>query len=266
MIFFDGREEGRVQVRCMAGCEPEDIIAVLTSRGLWDTAKANERTIKLERKPSPHAEQDKKREHAMRTLARGIFDTAKPIRGSLAESYFESRDVADVARMIDDVRYHPGCPRYSGAQHKVQPAIVVAMRSITTNAIVAIQRIFLTKQGKKDGKGMMLGPAGGAAMKLQHLQNHELHICEGLETGLSVIAMDHGPVWALGSTANMMNFEVIGSVNRLVIWADNDEAGLKAAALCEGKWHSAHKTVEIFKPRKGGRDFNDVWSTRCAGF
>ena len=34
MIIFDGRES--VQVRCMAGCEPEDIIAVLRSRGIWD--------------------------------------------------------------------------------------------------------------------------------------------------------------------------------------------------------------------------------------
>jgi hypothetical protein len=199
----------------------------------------------------------------MRNLARGIFDVAKPIRGSLAEVYFESRDVADVARMIDDVRYHPACPRYSGAQHKVQPAIVVAMRSITTNAITAIQRIFLTRLGKKDGKGMMLGTAGGAAMKLQHLQNHELHICEGLETGLSIIAMDHGPVWALGSTANMQNLEVIASVNRLTIWADNDEAGLKAAHLCEERWYRARKTVEMFKPKQGGLDFNDVWSARC---
>ena len=38
MIIFDGRES--VQVRCMAGCEPEDIIAVLRSRGLWTGDRA----------------------------------------------------------------------------------------------------------------------------------------------------------------------------------------------------------------------------------
>jgi putative DNA primase/helicase len=268
MIFFDGREEGRVQVRCMAGCEPADIIYALKSRGLWDTDRAimKESTKTRERQPSPQEIQDKKREHAMRVLARGIFDEAGPIRGSIAERYFESRDVADVARMIDDIRYHPSCPRFSGRQHTRQPAVVAAMRSIETNAMVAIQRIFLTRQGKKDGKGMMLGPAGGAAMKLQCLQNSELHICEGLETGLSVIAMDQGPVWALGSSGAIQTFGVIETVNRLTIWADNDEAGLKAAEQCETRWRVARRTVETFKPRKGGRDFNDVWSARCARF
>jgi putative DNA primase/helicase len=38
MIIFDGRT-GAVQVRCMAGCEPADIIAVLKSRGLWHSEK-----------------------------------------------------------------------------------------------------------------------------------------------------------------------------------------------------------------------------------
>jgi hypothetical protein len=258
MIIFDGRED-RVQVRCLAGCSSEDIINVLRDRGLW-TIKPTDDPQQREKE----REEQKKKEHRMRLLARGIFDEAKPIRGSLAETYLESRNIHDVARMIDDIRYHATCPRYSGPRYIVQPALVIAMRSVATNSVVAIQRIFLTRSGRKDGKGMMLGPASGAAMKLQHLQNHALHICEGLETGLSILAMDQGPVWAVGSTSNMQNFPILDSVNKLAIWADNDEAGLKAAAMCEQRWTSARKTVEVHTPKKGARDFNDVWSYRCA--
>jgi putative DNA primase/helicase len=259
MIIFDGREH--VQVRCLAGCEPEDIIAVLRSRGLWDEATSMESTTDQERRSSRKQDEAKKKEHRMRVLARGIFDEAKPIPGSLAQIYFESRDdLYSVARMIDDIRYHHSCPR----GNLVQPAVVIAMRSVTTNAVVAIQRIFLTRQGRKDGKGMMLGSAGGAAMKLQHLQDGTLHICEGLETGLSLLAMDYGPVWAVGSTANMQSFPALASVNKLTIWADHDDAGLKAAETCKQRWKATRKEVKVLKPMVSRRDANDVWSYRNA--
>jgi hypothetical protein len=260
MIFFDGREDGRVQVRCMAGCEPEDIIAELKRRGLWDDKSLAE--VNRERRRQEQIEEEKKA-HRLRVLARGIFDEAKPIKGSLAETYFESRNIADTARMIDDIRYHYACPRGS----ITQPAVIIAMRSVVTTAITAIQRIFLTRNGCKDGKGMMLGQVGGAAMMLQRLQNAKLQVCEGLETGLSIIEMypEYGPVWALGSTANMQSFAVIDSVKTLTIRADNDEAGLKAAELCKARWHvSAGKVIEIYKPKVGARDYNDIWSVRCA--
>jgi putative DNA primase/helicase len=257
MIIFDGRES--VQVRCMAGCDPRDIIAVLQSRGLWHGGERQEIT----QAKRPENLFTKHREHRMRLLARGLFDEAKPLHGSLAQTYFESRELYSVARMIEDIRFHPSCPRYSGEQFLVQPAIVVAMRSITTNAVVAVQRIFLTKQARKDGKGMMLGGVSGAAMKLQHLQNHSLHICEGLETGLACIAMDKGPIWAVGSTANMQSFPTIASVDHLTIWADHDDAGMKAAKACEDRWLKAGKLVSPFTTAVRDRDMADVWRARC---
>jgi len=254
MIIFDGREDGRVQVRCMAGCEPQDIIAVLKSRGLWhdDYDRTSQERLQQEQ------DEAKKREHKLRVYARAIFDDAKPIRATIAETYFESRDLHTVVRMIEDIRYHHSCPRGD----KRQPAVIVAMRSIDTNAVTGIQRIFLTPAGRKDGKGMMLGTCGGAAMKLQKLQNHSLHICEGLETGLAILAMDHGPVWALGSTSNMQSFPVIDSVSRLTIWADNDPAGIKAAEACSNRWARGGKTVEQKKPRQAGWDADNVWRAR----
>jgi hypothetical protein len=171
MIIFEGRN-GVVQVRCLAGCEPADIIGALRTRGLWHGAK-HEGTP-TNRKPISRETVSDQHEQKMRVLARCIFDEATPLKGTLAEAYFDSRDLWSVAREIPDIRFHPACPRAGGTL----PAVVIAMRSIVSHAVTAVQRIFLTRAGKKDG-AMMLGSAGGAAMQLQP-HGSMLHICEGL--------------------------------------------------------------------------------------
>ena len=262
MIIFDGRDS--VQVRCMAGCEPQDIIDVLRVSGLWTSVgqfgcEKNEKTV------SHETLQADRREQQMRVLARCTFDDALPIAGTLAEKYFDSRDLWSVARFIDDIRFHPRCVR----EKSEQPAVVIAMRSITSNAITAVQRIFLTRQGRKDGKGMMLGSASGAAMKLQPKNGSALHIAEGLETALAVIALDYKPVWALGSTSLIQTFPVQDDIDRLGIWADHDQlkmiggklqrAGEKAANICRARWLAAHKAVKVYEPTTEGEDAADEW-------
>jgi hypothetical protein len=262
MLIFDGRTA--VQVRCMAGCEPTDIIAVLKSRGLWEGREQQDHTPKVRDEVS----HDTREQQRLRVLARCIFDEAVPIEGTLAQHYFDSRDLWSVARMIDDVRFHLNCPR----ERSEQPAVVVAMRNYHSNAITAIQRIFLTRTGRKDGKGMMLGHAGGAGMKLQQLQDHKLHICEGLETGLAVLSMDYGPVWALGSTSLIKAFPVLNDIDELTIWADHDpinprtgkRPGKEAADICAKRWGAAGKVGTIRSPKQEGWDEADVWSARCA--
>ncbi|BBZ93119.1 hypothetical protein BRDID11004_59820 [Bradyrhizobium diazoefficiens] len=273
MIIFDGRES--VQVRCMAGCEPQDIIDVLRVRGLWSGLEKSERNWreKNENGVSRETAREDQREQKMRVLARCIFDDAMPLQGTAAERYFESRDLWSVAREIEDIRFHPRCP--CGGDGAEQAAVIVAMRSVHSHAVTGIQRIFLDRHGHKIGKGMMLGTCSGAAMKLQPLDARRLlHIGEGLETMLACIAMDHSPCWALGSTSLIQTFPIIGGVDQLLIWADHDplkkiggqmvRAGNKAAGICMQRWVSANKQVEIYKARVEGKDAADVWRERCA--
>lgn len=268
MIIFDGRDS--VQVRCMAGCEPADIISVLRSRGLWSSLSAYEPQREL--KPVSRETLSDQREHRMRMLARCIFDDAMPPSGTPAERYFESRDLWSVAREVEDIRFHPRCP--CGSDGAEQAAVIIAMRSIHSRALTAIQRIFLDRQGRKIGKGMMLGTCSGAAMQLQPKIGRTLHIAEGLETALACIAMDRAPTWALGSTSLIQTFPVLGDIDRLVIWADHDplqkiggiwcRPGHKAAGVCMDRWLKAGKQVEAETPKQEGWDEADVWSARCA--
>jgi hypothetical protein len=249
----------------MAGCEPADIIDVLRVRGLW-TTQSQFGPARAE-KPVSRETLNDRREHQMRMLARCIFDDAMALSGTAAERYFESRDLWSVAREIEDIRFHPRCP--CGSEGAEQAAVVVAMRSVATHAVTAIQRIFLDRQGRKIGKGMMLGTCSGAAMKLQPKTGPTLHIAEGLETALAVISLDYKPVWALGSTSLIQSFPVI-EIDRLGIWADHDpqrmiggklqRPGEKAAFICARRYIEAAKQVKIFEPIEEGDDWADRWT------
>jgi hypothetical protein len=249
MLIFDGRSA--VQVRCLAGCAQEDLIGALRGRGLWE----HDRWTDIERDRQPQQanishETDARRS---RSMAQSWFDRSILTAGTLAQRYLEAREIWSVARDIEDIRFNPRTWR----EHEVVPAIVVAMRHIREGSIEAVQRIFLTPDGAKDGKPMMLGPVRDAAMMLEPIGGfRELHIAEGLETALSVMAMDaSGPVWALGSC---------GAIDRLVIWADHDEAGQKAADICVERWAEAGRATLIRTPNHVGWDAADVWRCRNA--
>jgi hypothetical protein len=162
--------------------------------------------------------------------------------------------------MIDDIRFHPRCPR----ERTRGPAVVVAMRHIHSNALCAVQRIYIDASHRKSGTPMMLGSANGCAMKLQQLQDGELHICEGLETGLATIAMDRGPVWALGSTSLIRSFPVLDGVAELHIWADHDNPGVEAGRICGQRWCDAGRDALMHHPRVEHWDEANVWSSRLA--
>lgn len=258
MIIFDGHQS--VQVRCLAGCEPIDIIAELRRRGLWERDGGTMQERAEQRRPPIVSH-----ETAMRDRARALFDASMLTIGTPAESYLEDRDIWSVAKEIEDIRFHPGCPR--GDERR--PAIVVAMRYCSwLRPIYAVQRIYLKRVSPgywvKDGKPMMLGPVRDSAMMLDRPVG-ELHIAEGLETALSVMAMGHDPVWAMGSCGAIERLKVLDGIDHLVIWADNDAPGLAAANACARRWADAGcQDVRLRIPNREGFDFNDVWMARNA--
>jgi hypothetical protein len=263
MMIFDGREA--VQVRCLAGCDQADLIGELKRRGLWGVEHRAERvqnsSARVQRSPTISHEAQRRFEQ-MIDYAQRLFNQALPCAGTPAQHYLERREIWNEARMIDDIRFSMRCPR----EHVLTPAIIVAMRDFKSGEITAVQRIFLTQDVHgnviKDGKPMMLGRASGSAMQLQRLQDGELHICEGLETGLSLIAMGNGPMWSLGSCGAIRAFQVLPGVERLLIWADNDKAGNEAADACGARWKLAGRRVKIRSPSLEGQDAADVWRDR----
>ena len=268
MIIFDGHTG--VQVRCLAGCDQRDLIAVLKSRGLWnggDRRLSGPRALR-HREPVRSSPSANVPDEAWEgSNAARIWSEAESIGSTDGEQYFADRQrpLTLPHTLHCRVRYHPRCPR----RDERVPAVVVLMQAHDTSRPRAIQRIFIKRDGDrvvKDGKPMMMGPAGGAAMKLtSHCDTFwdvlsycpVLYVCEGFETGLGLLQHGVYPLWALGSTSAIGSFPTIFGVGEIVVCADHDSPGLKAAEACHRHWAEAGRRARIFHPEGPGKDYAD---------
>jgi len=237
LIFWDG--DKAIRFKCYSGCEPEDVIAALRRKGLWDARPLDET------KPRTNHEPDH------RELALGIWRDGVKVNGSPAQRYLANRGLMLPAELDGPVaKFHPQCPR--GKERA--PALVVLMRAIVDGVPCAVQRIYIGRDFTKEG-AMMLGPAGTAAMKLGPARPR-LCVCEGFETALALHQMGYGPVWALGSAGAIARFPIIPKVEELVIAADHDNVGLNAAATVLERW--GRDRAHCIMVNAAGADFADL--------
>jgi hypothetical protein len=191
--------------------------------------------------------------------AQTIWSEAQDPRRTLAEHYLHSHRKLDLP---DDLagtvlRFHPRCPfgkDETGRTVRV-PALIAAFRHIRTNAITAIHRIGLNPDAGKISR-MMLGIAGGAAVKLRAPTNGTLVIAEGVETSMAAQELDLGPAWALGSVGAIRFFATVPDVRHLIIAEEAGQRSADAVRHCARRWSMAGRRVTIANSEVGS-DLND---------
>ena len=105
---------------------------------------------------------------------------------------------------------------------------------------------------------MMLGASKGGGVQLNPFTGNTLAVTECIETGLSVLQATGMPTWATLSTAGMQTMILPPLLSTLIICADHDEAGIKAAtALCDRATQHGI-AVKLAIPPTYGTDFNDL--------
>jgi len=137
--------------------------------------------------------------------------------------------------------------------------MLALIRNIRTDEPQGVHRTFLKPDGSgRDGEKMMLGAARDGVVKLSNDADVSfgLGIAEGLESALSVLSAGWAPIWAALSAGGIRRFPVLGGVETLTIFADADDAGLKAAEDCARRWSDAGREVRIVVPFQG--DWNDA--------
>ena len=106
---------------------------------------------------------------------------------------------------------------------------------------------------------MALGPASGGSVRLAKATD-ELILGEGIETVLSAMQVANKPGWACLSTSGLMAVKLppLPIARNVLIAADHDEPGLKAAKECAQRLTAEGRSVRIAKPPEPGMDFNDM--------
>jgi DNA primase len=257
-LAISAGSNGKVLVRCHAGCDQRDVIAALIERGLWDaTGKRNggisrKHRKNLEREPDPDAK-------ARTEAALAIWQASQDIAGSLGETYLQSRGLA--LSSPPTLRFHPGLKHASGG---VWPAMVALVVHGETGEALAIHRTFLAREGQGkapvDPPKMMLGPCRGGVVRLGE-PGDVLMVGEGIETCLAAMQATGKPAWAALSTSGLRSLILPRAIAKVIVLADGDEPGEAAAQDCARRWQREGRSVRIARP-PSGLDFNDLLNAR----
>lgn len=252
-------DDGRVLVRCFAGCHQEDVIAALRARGLWrnplsDRDRAR-RVCKQRAAPAMHTVPAS---HISREVALRVWRSATAATGTLVEAYLRARGIViPVPRSLRFVAraWHRPSQRFV-------PAMVAGVQA-ADRRVVAVHRTFLADDGHDKAPAlpnkMMLGPCSGGAVRFTP-PGAVLAIAEGIETGLSVLQATGLPTWSALSSSGVAALVLppLPSAREVVIFADHDRAGIEAAQRAAVRFVLEGRRARIARPDRSGLDFNDL--------
>ncbi len=177
-LSISNGNDGRLLLTCYAGCSFREIIQALIRIGLLGK-QAYDHALSLSKQISA----DLKRAKQKAERAKAIWQQSQPIKNTLAETYLRMRDIT--CDLPTDLRFYDKCLHPSGG---TLPALVALVKGAGS---FAIHRTFLKDNGcKTDQKPAkaMLGSVTGGGVHLSQANPKHLVICEGIETGLSLLS------------------------------------------------------------------------------
>ncbi|MEN9419343.1 MAG: hypothetical protein RI988_2963 [Pseudomonadota bacterium] len=238
--------DGRLLLKCHAGCTFEEILDAAGVRGA--------QVSMMGANPSKIRSQEIREQAATDrriAFARELWDEALPIEGTIGERYLNSRGIESG---FGALRLHPA--------HKLSedgllyPCILGKVERV--DAFVGLHRTFLTPEGKKRYRSM-LGQVMGGAVRLSS-GHRGLAVAEGIETALSAQALYHPEgysIWAALSAGGMRHLQLPVWRTSLVVYADGDEVGREAAYdLGEKAAQLGWPARTVFSPKQ--MDVNDA--------
>ena len=196
-----------------------------------------------------------------REWALTIWRDSQSAAGTVVESYLSARGIT----LRDDMplRFLPNHLDRDGGQRW---PVMVALMVDSAGVPQAVHRTFIARDGR--GKAPIatprktLGMVAGAAVRLVPVADR-LVIGEGIETSISAGLMLKAPAWAAISAPNLeFKLTLPASIQEIIVAADHDGPGLKAAKAALARWRGEGRVVKIARPQKPGEDFNDLWRSR----
>ena len=252
--------DGKVLLRCHAGCDQRDVIAALKERGLWEGKEHSYLRKSRHRKVSPpRPGPDQVHRSA---LALSIWQSTIAAKGTPVEAYLASRGLT--CSLPPSLRFHRGLKHPSGG---TWPCMVALVTRGSDETPLAIHRTFLAREGQAkapvEPAKMMLGPCRGGVVRLAE-PSDLLMVGEGIETCLAAMQTTGHPAWAALSTSGLRALDLPDCVRDVIVLADGDDPGEAAARDCALRWMQQGRRVRIARPPRG-LDFNDMLLGRAPG-
>ena len=189
--------------------------------------------------------------------AEAIWRRTLPLRGSLGETYLLYRGCI-LPPADSDLRYLEPTERH-------RPSLCARVTNAETNAPQTLHftRLSSDGRGKAGGEQDKLLLSGhkkkGGVVRLwpDECVTYGLGVAEGIETAL-VSARAFTPIWATVDCGNMAAFPLLPGIDCLAVYADHDQAGMRAAIQCAQRWNKAGREVAVYRSPVPGEDIADV--------
>lgn len=233
-------KNGKLLWHCFSGCSQEDVMQALKRQGF--NADGSDLVKRV-------GQEDANKN----ALIQRIWSETHLATGMIVERYLNKRGIYHIP---DGVRYHASL--YHAPSLMEYPAMVCGITVNGSNTIKALHRTYLSGSDKAPIKPnkMMLGSVSGGAVMLA-IPEDTLVLAEGIETAISVQQETGIPTWAVLSASNYSSLILPVHVQEIIIAADHDPAGLRAAYNAAEQWTSIGKKVRVSFPKEPGKDFND---------
>ena len=187
--------------------------------------------------------------------ARRLFAASKPVRGTLAERYLQSRGII-LPGDVSALRFHPRCFHRGPAGRETWPALIAAVTDLD-GAITGVQRTWLDPGGGKaplEQPRRAMGRLAGNAVRFGNTCD-VLTAAEGIETALALkTVMPAMPVAAALSAAHLATLTLPVGLRRLYVARDNDGAGRFALERLRARSRAGDIDIRALAPRT--EDFN----------
>lgn len=248
-------DDGRILFHCFAGCDYGAIRQALARKGIVIGSSMSLKPLGLQpAKPMLRRLADSSGDTQASVAC--IIRSSRPAMGTPVESYLAGRGITDA--IPASIRFVPHLSH--GCSGKRLPAMVGLVTKANVDGPVAVHRTYLQPGGSGkacvDPNRMMLGRCAGGAVALAAAQEC-IAVGEGIETCLSFMQATGLPTWAALSTAGLVRLVLPPGVKEVVIAADGDESGEKAAHEAAERWVKEGRKVRIARPPRG-KDFNDL--------
>lgn len=256
----------RVVVHSFAGDDLKAIFSYLSANGLDVPAKPQPLTAQERqryREMRIREEQERKAlERQRKLVARDLWRAAIPLTGP-ALAYLRQRGIDEAAITAagdtGDIRYLERCPRAPYQRDgRFAPAMLGLVRD-RYGGCLGLHITFVMGDGSGKAFGdrsrLMVASQSGGAIRLA-AAGDVLAVAEGIETALSFASLHGLPTWAARSTDGLERFVPPEGVKDLIIAADGDEPGRKAAGVLYERQRPSMRVRLATAP--DGQDWNDV--------